>query len=1135
MSSASTSTQPISALSPTCKPAMTPQTTQLRRTRPSHVQTNLPSNTQQQHSTIPASAISSSSVASSSQQGSPIMSPETAVMTSNSSVQASPEHRGRELVDDQFSAGSFQLPESVLSRKTSDNSLGQALVGSPSAMSEAVSKGNNIIRRLSNRATARFARRRTSSAAPNSRDASVGSGMLRRRSDSNTTAPPDLAAYSDSDDEFVDDIDDLRSLIGLDGALRESSSNSTTASLAGSASPSNTTAGPVIPFQLLKGTWIRKISKKNWKKRFILVFDQEAAKISWDKNRPHKCLYIDDIKEIRTGSDIRQYRIDYNIPESEESRWFSIMYAVPDKSKTKMMHLVADDASTFYNWVTTLEAISKHRQDLMASLMAFNDRAIRDYWITEMNKQCSNGEKHPNPIDEGDIDFDGVQRVCRNLHIHASPSQLRAKFHAADVTNTGRLNFYEFQTFVGYMKRRDDIRQIYLQIAASPETGLSVKEFLAFLRDVQGENVDADLAAWEALYNKFSRKFRTKDADKLELVNADGPKMGDAAFAAVLTSTYNLPVFKEPKEYTLDRPLNEYFISSSHNTYLLGRQVAGLSSVEGYISALARGCRCVEVDCWDGADGQPTVNHGRTLTTSISFQETMTTINKYAFVKTRYPLWISLEVHCSPPQQAEMARIIKETFGARLVTEPLDPSSDRLPSPEQLKERVLIKVKRPQPKEEPKPVETTGRRRGNSLTSPYPKPVQLDNSVVPSQSLPQSPVLSPSHSTRRLVSKSRVNTITEGEVQDALSSSTSDNDSGGERAPTRRSSNKTVKVLGDLGVYCAGLKFGGFDTPDAKAYNHIFSFMESSFIRNSRGKDERVAMDRHNMRYMMRVYPDRTRITSNNFNPVSYWRKGVQMAALNWQTFDLGMQLNQAMYESGSDRSGYVLKPTELREIKVMPEEWAGKRERKEVTFSIDVISAQQLMRPNGMPANKTVDPYVEVEVFHPSDKRDKMDVDPTLASVTDSPLKYRTQIIPENGFNPIFDGKFTFKVTTKFPELIFVRWSVKLSHNGENYNDRPPVATHTAKLSGLKRGYRTLPLFDHNGEQYLFSTLFCRVSVDSVQTVLLANPEDNADNNSNSGKSRGIGRVSNIFGTRSNNISPKSSMDKSSYDGSLG
>lgn len=47
---------------------------------------------------------------------------------------------------------------------------------------------------------------------------------------------------------------------------------------------------------------------------------------------------------------------------------------------------------------------------------------------------------------------------------------------------------------------------------------------------------------------------------------------------------------------------------------------------------------------------------------------------------------------------------------------------------------------------------------------------------------------------------------------------------------------------------------------------------------------------------MLRVYPKATRITSNNFDPTAMWVLGIQMVALNYQTPDCPMQINQARF-----------------------------------------------------------------------------------------------------------------------------------------------------------------------------------------------------------------------------------------------
>jgi phosphatidylinositol phospholipase C delta len=100
------------------------------------------------------------------------------------------------------------------------------------------------------------------------------------------------------------------------------------------------------------------------------------------------------------------------------------------------------------------------------------------------------------------------------------------------------------------------------------------------------------------------------------------------------------------------------------------------------------------VDIYDG-DKEPVIFHGKTFTTKVALREVCHAIAKYAFVASPYPVIISAEIHCSLPQQDIMADIMKEVFGDSLISAPINgqPKIEILPSPEDLKWKVLLKVR----------------------------------------------------------------------------------------------------------------------------------------------------------------------------------------------------------------------------------------------------------------------------------------------------------------------------------------------------------------------------------------------------------------------------------------------------------
>jgi len=70
-------------------------------------------------------------------------------------------------------------------------------------------------------------------------------------------------------------------------------------------------------------------------------------------------------------------------------------------------------------------------------------------------------------------------------------------------------------------------------------------------------------------------------------------RMSVDGFCRYLMSDDNAPMLLDRLDIhqDMDQPLSHYYINSSHNTYLIGRQFGGKSSVEMYRQVLLAGCR----------------------------------------------------------------------------------------------------------------------------------------------------------------------------------------------------------------------------------------------------------------------------------------------------------------------------------------------------------------------------------------------------------------------------------------------------------------------------------------------------------------------------------------------------------------
>ncbi|XP_062854592.1 1-phosphatidylinositol 4,5-bisphosphate phosphodiesterase eta-2a [Trichomycterus rosablanca] len=821
--------------------------------------------------------------------------------------------------------------------------------------------------------------------------------------------------------------------------------------------------------------------------------DEHKSCIRWRPSRKNERakISIDSIREVCEGKQSEIFQ-RYSEGSFDPNCCFSIYYGEHMES----LDLVTGTGEEARTWITGLKYLMAGISD--EDSLAKRQRT-RDQWLKQTFAEADkNGD--------GSLSISEVLQLLHKLNVNLPRQKVKQMFKEADTDdNQGTLGFDEFCYFYKMMSTRRDLYLLMLTYS-NHKDHLDTDDLARFLEN-------------EQKMTKVMKEHCLEIVSKFEPCSENQKQgvLGIDGFTNYMRSPAG-DIFK-PEHYEVNQDMNQplcnYFIASSHNTYLMGDQLMSQSRVDMYAWVLQSGCRCVEVDCWDGQDGEPIVHHGYTLTSKILFRDVIETINKYAFVKNPYPVILSIENHCSVPQQKKMALYLVEILGEKLDLSSVSPNeSGLLPSPEALKEKILVKGKKLPPNIDEdaeegdvsdedsademeddcklmngdtsvniKQVENVAKKKLDSLMKESKirdreDPDSFTIAVLPPSGKREGKTAvkgkadeatdtgeDSSPSTHKRTGRSFMGSFSRRKKKTSKLKKTSsfedtdtdqESSSSASKAPLhhnrRKKTMKLSRALSDLVKYTKSVAMQDLETQGSSWL--VSSLSETKAHQLIQQKPAQFV--RFNQRQLSRVYPSSYRVDSSNFNPQPFWNAGCHLVALNYQSEGRVLQLNRAKFYNNGN-CGYTLKPKCLCEgpFNPMLEDPLPGQMRKQLVLKI--ISGQQLPKPKDSmlgDRGEIIDPFVEVEIIG-------LPVDC---------CKEQTRVVDDNGFNPMWEETLVF--TVHMPKISLVRFLV-WDHDpiGQDF-----IGQRTIAFNSMMPGYRHVYL-----EGMEEASIFIHVAVSDI------------------------------------------------------
>ncbi|XP_018422095.1 PREDICTED: 1-phosphatidylinositol 4,5-bisphosphate phosphodiesterase beta-4 isoform X3 [Nanorana parkeri] len=706
-------------------------------------------------------------------------------------------------------------------------------------------------------------------------------------------------------------------------------------------------------------------------------------------------------------------------------------------------YMVAENVEVAKQWVEGLRSITHNFRANNVSPMT----CLKKHWMKLMFLTNINGKIPVRSITRTFASGRTEKVIFQVLKELGLPSGKN------DEIENSAFTFDKFYELTQKICPRTDIEELFKKINGEKSDFLTVDQLVSFLNTHQ-----RDPRLNEILFPFYDTK---RSLQIIEMYEPDEElkkkgQISSDGFCRYLMSDENAPVFLDRLELyqEMEHPLAHYFISSSHNTYLTGRQFGGKSAVEMYRQVFLAGCRCVELDCWDGKgeDQEPIITHGKAMCTDILFKDVIQAIKEYAFVTSEYPVILSFENHCSKYQQYKMSKYCEEIFGDLLLKQPLDSHpldlGRPLPSPNDLKRKILIKNKRLKPEVEKKQLEALKSMMESGETV-APVSILEDDIEEEIENADQEEEAHPEYTFGSELSADDLS------QKEAAANSAK---KGQETVDDEQAWMANYKYVGAttnihpflsaMINYAQPVKFQSFKAAEEKnVHYNMSSFNESVGLGYL--KTHAIEFVNYNKRQMSRIYPKGGRVDSSNYMPQIFWNAGCQMVSLNYQTPDLAMQLNQGKFEYNGS-CGFLLKPDFMRR----PDRTFDPFSETPVdgviaaTCSVQVISGQFL-------SDKKIGTYVEVDMYGlPTDTIRK---------------EFRTRMVMNNGLNPVYNEEpFVFRKVI-LPDLAVLRIAV--------YDDSNKlIGQRILPLDGLQAGYRHISLRNEGNKPVSLPTIFCDI-----------------------------------------------------------